>query len=399
MQKMVKHPYSITIAAGVALAIVVTVVLRLGGSSVITAASPDGMVTIRIPQGALPDGVKSSDIAIRPLEPAAFFGKGTDAPGPAYELVPDGTVFTVPVTLTIRAAKSGVVPQLLHVSATDAVAVNPTVVRDSGAKGVEAQFALSHFSKVGIDTRQGTFHYEFASGGSAPVGGTLVYTLTVTADTHNHWFDNGVGWEPDIQRARATQGTPSHAGTGELTYRGFYYRVAPATIYTVSAFQVHGNGGDTLTPQQLNAPASEQKEYAPYHFDGHFTCARPGTTTVSVPNIDITYRMLRSGINKDDTFENNTTTLILIPDAYECTDPLKVAVIEYQGKYLPLDQLIVESEQGCDGGQAHYHAQRGWVKATDGTTMPDPGPQCGYGKVAQKPTVQVPAPAGYKPAK
>jgi len=62
-----------------------------------------------------------------------------------------------------------------------------------------------------------------------------------------------------------------------------------------------------------------------------------------------------------------------------------IQVVKYQGKYLPVDQLIIESEQGCDGGQAHWHAATGVVTATDGSKVPDPGPQCGYGKVRDNP--------------
>lgn len=67
--------------------------------------------------------------------------------------------------------------------------------------------------------------------------------------------------------------------------------------------------------------------------------------------------------------------------------PKPIQVIRYQGKYLPTDQLIVESEQGCDGGQAHWHALEGIVIATDGSQVFDPGPQCGFGKVNDVPVM------------
>ena len=72
------------------------------------------------------------------------------------------------------------------------------------------------------------------------------------------------------------------------------------------------------------------------------------------------------------------------------TDPGRktIKAIEYNGKYLPVDQLIIESEIGC--GADHYHAAEGVVKATDGSYVGDPGPQCGYGKVSEKPTRDVP---------
>lgn len=70
----------------------------------------------------------------------------------------------------------------------------------------------------------------------------------------------------------------------------------------------------------------------------------------------------------------------------------KIRVIQYGGKYLPVDQLIIESEQGCDGGQAHWHAARGVVIATDGSQVSDPGPQCGYGKTRDVPVMEIAKP-------
>ncbi|HSD12809.1 MAG TPA: hypothetical protein VLC10_04585, partial [Patescibacteria group bacterium] len=67
--------------------------------------------------------------------------------------------------------------------------------------------------------------------------------------------------------------------------------------------------------------------------------------------------------------------------------PRKIKAIDYDGKFLPLDQLMIENEIGC--GADHYHAKRGAVRATDGSLISDPGPQCGYGKVKDRPTVEV----------
>lgn len=72
----------------------------------------------------------------------------------------------------------------------------------------------------------------------------------------------------------------------------------------------------------------------------------------------------------------------------------KIRAIEYNGKYLPVDQLIIESEIGC--GAQHYHVARGFVVATDNTPVQDPGPQCGYGKVSEKPVLDVPVNSDYK---
>ncbi|MGB4076268.1 MAG: hypothetical protein WBK28_01005 [Minisyncoccia bacterium] len=65
-----------------------------------------------------------------------------------------------------------------------------------------------------------------------------------------------------------------------------------------------------------------------------------------------------------------------------------VDVIEYNGKLLPVADLIVEDEIGC--GAEHWHAAQGVVTALDGSQVSDPGPQCGYGKVKDKPIRTVP---------
>lgn len=65
-----------------------------------------------------------------------------------------------------------------------------------------------------------------------------------------------------------------------------------------------------------------------------------------------------------------------------------IKAIEYMGKYLPISQLIIEDEIGC--GAEHWHAAQGVVMATDGSQVADPGPLCGYGKVSQRPVIEVP---------
>src|SRR3989344_1877383 len=75
------------------------------------------------------------------------------------------------------------------------------------------------------------------------------------------------------------------------------------------------------------------------------------------------------------------------PSPQPSATPKKIKVIEYNGKYLPVEQLIVEDEIGC--GTDHWHAARGVVIATDGTPIQDPGPQCGYGKTRDRPVIDI----------
>lgn len=58
-----------------------------------------------------------------------------------------------------------------------------------------------------------------------------------------------------------------------------------------------------------------------------------------------------------------------------------IKAILYKGKYLPLDQIIITNEPGC--GAEHFRAERGSVKATDGTIVPDADVVCGYGKISE----------------
>lgn len=75
-----------------------------------------------------------------------------------------------------------------------------------------------------------------------------------------------------------------------------------------------------------------------------------------------------------------------------CAEVRKVRAILFRGKYLPVDQLLVENEAGC--GADHWHAKRRVVTATDGSLVTDPGPQCGFGKVRDVPVTEVEVQSG-----
>lgn len=59
----------------------------------------------------------------------------------------------------------------------------------------------------------------------------------------------------------------------------------------------------------------------------------------------------------------------------------RIQVIDFEGKKIPLNNLIIGTGPDCDSD--HYHAiDHKSAKATDGTTILDPG-GCGYGKVRE----------------
>lgn len=67
--------------------------------------------------------------------------------------------------------------------------------------------------------------------------------------------------------------------------------------------------------------------------------------------------------------------------------PVMIDAIEYNGAYLPTSQLYVMSHSGCDEAD-HWHAHE-TVRATNGKMVNDPGPDCGFGKVSERPIVEV----------
>lgn len=69
-----------------------------------------------------------------------------------------------------------------------------------------------------------------------------------------------------------------------------------------------------------------------------------------------------------------------------------ITVIQYGGKYIPVSQLKVTEEEGCEGGKKHWHSISSPVTATDGTEIAEPPVNCGFGTVASVPSMNIPAP-------
>jgi len=137
-----------------------------------------------------------------------------------------------------------------------------------------------------------------------------------------------------------------------------------------------GNGGDGCREGQGGSGGSGNPPGAN---------GSPGRNLCVVPGGD-------DAVTVPDTGSGTTTTPTPTPQPPPANTGTQIQVIRYQGKYLPVSQLLVESEAGCDGGQAHWHAIDGLVQATDGTFVPDPGPPCGYGKTSQNPATAITIP-------
>lgn len=86
-------------------------------------------------------------------------------------------------------------------------------------------------------------------------------------------------------------------------------------------------------------------------------------------------------------------TLATSPSPKESpTQKTKIKVIIYNDQQIPLDQLEVKTGPECTDSPReapHYHAKNSqFVKATDGTIIPDPG-ACGFGKVRDTQIIEV----------
>lgn len=69
-----------------------------------------------------------------------------------------------------------------------------------------------------------------------------------------------------------------------------------------------------------------------------------------------------------------------------------IEAVLYQGKYLPTDQLLTRRGPGCkrDGVEVlHWHAAKGFVIATDGSFVADPG-NCAFGVMTENPAKRIP---------
>lgn len=73
-------------------------------------------------------------------------------------------------------------------------------------------------------------------------------------------------------------------------------------------------------------------------------------------------------------------------------DTPMITVIKHGEKYIPVSQLKVTDEEGCEGGARHWHAISSPVTATDGTVVTEPPVNCGFGTVASVPSRNIPAP-------
>jgi hypothetical protein len=380
-----------------AIGVFAVIFLLAGSGGEKTILSDDGSATLVVSRDALPQGVRMEDIQVKRLAYDAVPAKpDADDFIAAYEFQPDGLVFKKPVKVSfvLKNIDGASVPVAAMVSNGEAeVIAKQRVEIDGPGKSVVITGEVAHFSYSVI--ARSFFEVKLTDPGDHFVGESFdvegitkvekrTYTFSSDASqvtTHTLMIHPNVSGMVTARLPRrsdlATAVSPVSitafpaVGTqiperGELRSVGTFTCVEAGDVELGYVVQIN-KGGYEWRKRIIPDPSIknwnreddvEQREFfidIAYSSDPFACRARPVVTPSSTPS--------------------STQTAV------------KIQVIQYSGKYLPVDQLIIENEAGC--GAEHYHAERGVVKATDGSMIPDPGPQCGYGKVSEKPVMEV----------
>ena len=147
-----------------------------------TVTSADGLVTLTIPDGALPAGTDPEDIRITDVSgnPAALTLNGQPATA-AYRFEPEGLTFSKPVTLTLPVTMpDGSIPQIFQLAdSVEELAVVAAVVDADGEGSVDTVF-LEHFSIVAV-VHPGFFTVTTSEPGDTMIGETFTWDLVMAA--------------------------------------------------------------------------------------------------------------------------------------------------------------------------------------------------------------------------
>ena len=215
--------------------------------------SADGSASLTIPGGALPDGVKLSDIKVTKLA-AADLGVTLNGQPPAavYQLEPDGTQFKKPVslTMTIAAAGNGVVMRAMLLPSAPNQAVQPldtTAAFDAATGKTQVTANIPHFSHLVVHG-----------------GGRLTMTLPDHVEVGAPFAASAtMSWEGNEVLVLSVIGRP------DIVWRSTERRLT-------GDFK-----GTNVTPAQIsNAPPEKQIGFL-HTENAEFTCRRDGEITIT----------------------------------------------------------------------------------------------------------------------
>ncbi|KPJ86181.1 hypothetical protein AMJ57_00230 [Parcubacteria bacterium SG8_24] len=318
-----KNIQKIMVGGGIAVIVIIAAWLiwpdGRSGEGVMTVTSDDGLAELSIPPGALPADVAIGDIGVVPATEADLraelgledLAEGEESTLLAYDLLPDGIEFRVPVTVTIthETNEGGVIPALFHVADGEFELIADTEVSidaETGRTSVSGD--ISHFSYVGsdIDTLYqeggGMFNYELTSGGQGEVGDTFPYHLTITPNQNFSWFKSGGG--PD-------------------KLWGYNYRMAPMTTWKVRGFNVMTRHDGVIEPMTLSSNGGDFKGSESFVLEGEHTCIEDGENSLFIPPPDsyikIEYRMEKE-FRRGKSYRNATTRIYIEGGRFVCEE-------------------------------------------------------------------------------
>ncbi|EKD78237.1 MAG: hypothetical protein ACD_41C00385G0007 [uncultured bacterium] len=380
------------------LAVVVMLIIWLGNKnqptstasdSVVT--SDDGLVTLRIPGGAMPAGLTTADITITKRE---YEGETL------YEFSPDGTTFSQPiqVTFTVSGIPDAVPLLISHSQNTSEIVSTFSTDIDYATETTTVSADLDHFSTVYVSLH-GFFALDLIDSAPHFVNDTWPFQIEwllqknkangwytdkqgyreVTFVHHDPWTVSGSVAVPLPQRLiteptddeTLPESTELSDRTSFTAYTDFYC-VEPGE----SAFDY------TFTLQQYYGIEGEDSEFS-YTTDltlhgWPITCLVFGNDTTATDTTDDT--TVTTGTNTNtNTADDNTNTE---------KELAWVDVLNINGGLYPSEQFHLAEPDAC--GEQHWHAS-GTVYTVDlSGSKTDPNPTgCGFGTVAEVPTSTV----------
>lgn len=374
-------------------------------ASVIELKSDDGNVTLSIPRGALPQGVRAEDIKITSIGYDAISMKPREQDFlTAYEFQPDGLQFSKPVNVSfvLKNFEGTSVPTVDIISKGEIIPLESQQVdRDEGNKTLAITGAMRHFSQAVV--RKHFYAVTVTGPEDHFIGDTFDVEVTHTIERRTYISTD----DEFITRTLTLLGNPFVSGKITAWVHAIPEKAYPEISEAVSPKYTNDFPRITMIPETGELKTAVR-----------FTCVKPGAVEFRYEsNIDAEYEFhqvpkpqspaqsggipgyeeIRSKNKLHDYVEFVLTPFRCKDQATPSPSPAlqvgepsqaTVQVISYGGKQIPLVQLQVENETGC--GESHYHALGGFVTATDGTKLHDPGPLCGYGKVSERPTITVP---------
>ena len=397
------------ILGAIVIGLVIWVVVNFGKSPKaenIVISSDDGNLELTIVPDALPDNVQASAIKITKQEPSDLPAElMAFANGPAYRLEPDGLVFNEPIPISFKidtaVSEDNVTGYMLLTQSTGGE-IEPLqemkTEADLASDSMQVSGKLSHFSwltasklnlEVGLTQiepkkrvvgDQWQINYALLNKPLNPnITGADPGFKEIKADIYVR--------EPMIMISAPRARKPLEKQNALDVFDGKEFALGPT------------DPGFTGPSYEALIGCEKTSEAARYAISPN-TYSFGVITIIDWPafprlhNTQLTVWVTASAecsAAPPQTANFSTATSTPLPPGTFLDVPIRIKVIKYQDKYLPVDQLVVESEKGC--GTDHWHAKSGGVViATDGSKVPDPGPQCGYGKVAEVPAILVEKP-------